>query len=78
MEADKFSAIFPVTIGGLVNKIIEETQLGDEEVFDKLYNSKLYTELENEKTKLWTYSAEMLYEIYKKEADTGKLELPDF
>jgi len=78
MDQDKFAAILPVTIGGLLNKIIAETQLGNDEAFEKLYNSVLYAELENEKTKLWTYSAEMLYEIYKTEADTGKLELPDF
>ena len=78
MEQSKFAAIFPVIIGGLVNKIIEETDIGDDEAFEKLYKSELYAILEAEETKIWTYSIPKLIELYKNEMKTGKLEIPDY
>ena len=76
MEADKFAAILPVIVAGLINKIIEKTECSEDEAFESLYNSKLYTELEREATKLWTCSTPRLFEIYQNEVKTGSLELP--
>ena len=78
MEKNKFAAILPVITGNLTNKIIEETKLSENEAFNKLYGSELYTALENEKTKLWTYSIPKLYDLYNAEITTGKLELPEY
>jgi len=78
MEKNKFAAILPVIIGGLINKIIEEMHISEDEAFDKLYNSELYTVLENEETKIWTYSIPKLIYIFQNEIDTGKLELPEY
>ena len=78
MEKENFAAIFPVLIGGLTNKIIEETHIGEDEAFKKLYNSELYAALENERTKVWTYSVPMLYDLYETEITTGKLDLPEY
>ena len=78
MEKSKFAAILPVVIGGLTNKIIEETHVSEDEAFDKLYSSDLYVALENEKTKIWTYSVPKLFDLYQNEINTGKLELPDY
>ena len=78
MEKDKFAALMPVIVGGLANKIIEETHVSEDEAFEKLYNSELYSALENERTKVWTYSVPMLFDLYQKEIDTGGLELPEY
>ena len=78
MEKSKFAAILPVIIGGLANKIIEETVVSEAEVFDKLYSSELYAALENEETKVWTYSVPKLFDLYQNEINTGILELPDY
>ena len=78
MEKNKFAAILPVVVGGLVNKIIEEMNVSDEEALEMLYNSELYTALETEETKVWTYSIPKLIELYQNEIKTGKLELPDY
>jgi len=75
---NEFAAILPVVIGGLVNKIIEEAQISEDEAFDKLYNSKLYAELENEETKVWTYSVPKLFDLYQNEINSGILELPKY
>jgi hypothetical protein len=78
VEKNKFAAIFPVIIGGLASKIIEETHVSDDEAFENLYNSELYAALEDEKTKVWTYSVFKLFDIYQNEVNTGKLELPEY
>ena len=78
MESGKFAAVLPVIVGGLVNKIIEETRAGEDEAFEKLYNSELYAALENETTKVWHYSVHRLFDLYQNEIHTGKLELPDY
>ena len=78
MEKNKFAAVLPVIIGGLTNKIIEETHISDNEAFEKLYSSELYAALENETTKVWTYSVPKLFDLYRNEVSTGKLDLPDY
>ena len=78
VEKNEFAAILPVVIGGLVNKIIDEAQISEDEAFDKLYNSKLYAELENEETKVWTYSVPKLFDLYQNEINSGILELPEY
>jgi len=78
VEKSKFSAILPVVVGGLINKIIEETNVSEEEALEMLYNSELYAALETEETKVWTYSVPKLTELYQNEIKTGKLELPDY
>jgi len=77
MDQDKFAAILPVVIGGLVNIIIEEAKVSEEEAFDILYNSELYSVLENERTKVWTYSVPKLFDLLQDEINNGKLVLPD-
>lgn len=41
------------------------------------YNSKLYATLEQEDTKVWQYSTDMLYLLFEQEEKTGKIEFPD-
>lgn len=76
MDKNKFAVILPVVVGGLVNKIIEETNVSEDIAFDKLYSSELYSVLENEETKVWTYSVPKLFELYQDEVKTGRLMLP--
>jgi len=78
MDKDRFAAILPLVVGGLVNRIIEESHVSEDEALDSLYNSKLYTALENEDTKVWTYSVSNLYKIYQVETETGSLVLPEY
>ena len=78
MDKDKFAALMPVIVGGLANKIIEETHISEDEAFEKLYNSELYTALENEETKVWTYSIPKLFDLFQNEIDSGSLILPEY
>ncbi|MCL2639039.1 MAG: hypothetical protein FWD48_11800 [Oscillospiraceae bacterium] len=78
MAKDKFAALLPILIGGLANKIIEETHVSEDEALNKLYSSELYSALENEKTKVWTYSVPKLFDLYQAEITTGELNLPEY
>ena len=77
MEKNKFAVILPVIVGGLVNKIINDVNMREEEVFDKLYNSELYSVLEKEETKVWHYSVPMLFELWENEIKTGTFKFPE-
>lgn len=78
MEKNKFASILPILVGGLTNKIILETCVSEDVAFETLYTSELYAALENEETKLWTYSVSNLFDLYQAEVTTGKLELPEY
>ena len=78
VKKNKFAAILPVVVGGLVKKIIYDNNIGEDEALDKLYKSALYAALENEKTKVWQYSVPKLYELWDREMKTGQLLLPEY
>jgi len=78
MDKRKFDAIFPIITAHLVDKILSENNLSEDEVISELYATQLYAELEKEETKVWQYSIEKLYELYKDEKAMGKLELPEY
>ena len=52
-------------------------KISENDAITKLYNSKLYAILEQEETKVWQYSTEMLYSLFEQEEETGKVEFPD-
>jgi len=76
MTKKKFGAVLPVIVAGLADKIVAEEGLRVNDAMDRLYASALYAALEDEKTKVWYYSVPMLYDLYKTEIATGKLEFP--
>ena len=78
MDKNLFATILPILIGGLVNMITLETHISEDEAFEKLYNSKLYEFLENEDSKVWTFSVPMLFDLYQSEIATGDFELPEY
>ncbi len=78
MDRDKFSAILPMITAAVVNKIVVIYQLDENEAIEMLYSTQLYSFLEDEKTKVWQYSADKLFDLYRMEVETGTLELPDY
>ncbi len=78
METNQFEMVLQTVSTGLVAKIIAETGLDEDTVMEKLYSSALYTALEKEETKVWHYSVPKLYELWKNEIKTGRLELPEY
>ena len=77
MEKSKFAVILPFICADLANMISKEENLSEEEAISSLYASELYAQLEKEETKLWQYSTPMLYQLYRKSMETGKIQYPD-
>lgn len=59
-----------------VAKIMELNKWTENEAMERFTNSKLYSYLENEKTKVWQYSALMLAQLFNDER-AGILALPE-
>ena len=78
MDKNMFATVLPILVGGLVNMIVTETRIDEDEAFEQLYNSKLYEILENEDSKVWTFSVSMLFDLYQSEITTGYFELPEY
>jgi len=78
MDNDKFQAILPILVTHLVDKIISADSISQENAIKNLYNSKLYDILQKEESKVWQYSTDKLYELYKEEINTGTYHLPEY
>jgi len=76
MDKEKFEAAFPIICTTLVRKIMEENVMAEEDSLRKLYSSHLYEKLENEDTKVWHYSSDKLFDLFKEEMCTGEITFP--
>lgn len=77
MKQEQFAAIMPYIVADLVAMIADKNGLSENDAIIKLYASKLYTDLEQEDTKVWHYSTKMLYALFENENQSGYLRYPD-
>lgn len=78
MDIEKFSAILPLIVASVADKIATEYHLDENAAIEKLYSTQLYSYLEDEKTKVWHYSADKIFDLYKTEVEAGNLKLPEY
>ena len=76
MENKKFEAVLPIITAALTNEIIKKYGINEDDAINRLYASEVYKLLEDESTKLWQYSTEMLLELFCRE-QSGNLILPE-
>jgi len=72
----EFESILPLKVEGVAELLIEERKMSLQNALEYLYSSQLYALLEQEETKMWHYSPQMLVHLLENEKKTGKLELP--
>jgi hypothetical protein len=72
----EFEAILPFKVEGIVEQLIEERKMPLQDALEYLYSSQLYALLEEEETKMWHYSPQMLLYLLENEKNTGELRLP--
>ena len=72
MGQEQFAAIMPYISADLVGMIAKKKNISENDAI-----TKLYATLEQEDTKVWQYSTDMLYLLFKQEEKTGKIEFPD-
>jgi len=78
MDKNEFEAFIELKIHDIISLTIDNEHLNFEEALQYLYESKLYTELIDESTKLWHLSAEKLFDMLKYEKQTNELIFPDY
>ncbi len=77
MEREKFVAMMPYISADLISFIAKKQNISEEDAMKKMYTSKLYAALENEETKVWQYSTQMLYSLFEQEEKNGAIQFPD-
>ena len=77
MGQEQFAAMMPTISADLIAKITDKQGVSEEDAIKQLYASKLYAALEQEETKVWQYSTDMLYALYEQEMSTGEVIFPD-
>lgn len=78
MDDNRFEAILPFITAALAEKVSISYNLDEDTSIKILYKTKLYSYIENEETKVWQYSIEKMFDLYKQEIETGSLELPEY
>lgn len=77
MDEKKLIALLPEITSAVVDFISSRDGMTEDEAIRSLYSSKLYQDLENEETKVWQFSTETLYSLYRQEKKTGEIEYPE-
>ncbi len=72
----EFEAILPLKVESIVELLVEGRKMSLQDALEYLYSSQLYALLEQEETKIWHYSPQMLLHLLEGEKNTGTLELP--
>ena len=53
MNEDQFSAMLAIIVPPIIEEIAKNSNVDVEQIIPKFYQSKLYQELSDEKSKLW-------------------------
>ena len=62
---------------GIIQSLVDTRNITPETAAIILYNSKLYSLLEDEKLKLWRLSYLLLYDMLEEELTTGDITFPE-
>ena len=77
MEQKKFEAMLVLIVPQVVHLIAENYDLNEVEAAKSFYESKVYSVLEQEDTKLWHLSPLTLFSMYDEEQKTGEISFPE-
>ena len=77
MTDTQFKATLEMLIPLVIREIIKIRNVTEQEAFELLYSSFLYSKLEIENTKLWHLSQLTLANMLIEELETGTIEFPE-
>lgn len=77
MSDKKFEAILTLLVPQIVNLICENYPLDEMTASREFYESKVYSLLEQEDTKLWHFSPLTLFNMFDEEKRTGDFQMPE-
>lgn len=76
-EQLQFTATMQMIVPQVVDRMVKEYGMDASDAMKQLYESKLYTDLERESSKLWHLSPLMLAELWHNEKTTGQITYPE-
>ncbi|BDF35717.1 hypothetical protein CE91St62_37800 [Lachnospiraceae bacterium] len=77
MEKKKFEAMLVLLVTQVIGLITEYYPYDEVTASKEFYNSKVYSFLEVEDTKLWHLSALTLFNMFNEEKETGTFTFPE-
>ena len=77
MTEHQFSAMLAIIVPPIIELITKNSNVDDVKAISRFYQSNLYRELADEKSKLWHYSPMTLYTMYQDELLTGSYDYPE-
>ncbi len=77
MDQKKFEALLILIVPQVVSLIVENYKWDEITATKKFYESKVYSVLEEENTKLWYLSALTLFNMFDEELKTGVITFPE-
>jgi hypothetical protein len=73
----EFKATLEMLIPLIIKEVIKSRNISEQEAFELLYSSLLYSKLEMESTKLWHLSQLTLANLLNEELETGTVTFPE-
>jgi hypothetical protein len=73
----EFKATLEMLIPLVIREIMKNRNISEQEAFELLYSSFLYSKLEIESTKLWHLSQLTLANLLNEEIETGNIIFPE-
>ena len=77
MSDTQFKATLEMLIPLVIKEIMKSRSVSEQEAFELLYSSLLYSKLEMESTKLWHLSQLKLANLLNEEIETGTIYFPE-
>lgn len=76
MDQKKFQSVLILLVPQVIHLIMERYDLDEVTASKKFYDSRVYSLLEQEDTKLWHFSALTLFTMFDEEMHTGTFVIP--
>lgn len=77
MADKKFEAILTLLVPQIIELVCENYPLNEITAAREFYESKVYSLLEQEDTKLWHFSPLTLFNMFDEEKRTGDFQMPE-
>ena len=77
MEQKKFEAMLVLIVPQIIGLIVQKHGIDEVTASRKFYESKVYSLLEEEETKLWHFSPLTLFHMYDEEVNTDNITFPE-
>lgn len=77
MDENQFSAFLGVMIPEIIRLIVDVDGLSETEAIDRFYSSEISARLADEHLKLWHFSPQTLFSLYRQEQETGRIVYPE-